>query len=254
METRLFLGFHPLVPNSINMKTYTLILLLAGLIPASLLAEGKHLFILSGQSNMAGMDPNASFTPAVEEAFGKDNVTVVKNAQSGAPIRSWVHDYEFPDKRSIADKEKKSMGRKYTDLLQAVQAVTQGSTYDSVTFVWMQGERDAREQLAEVYARSFQAILEQLKTDLKFAEINFVIGRISDFDMQDKKYPHWTRIREIQVKLAEGNPRGEWVDTDDLNGGEPGVAGGGLHYTKAGYATLGQRFAEKAIALAKKNF
>ena len=27
---------------------------------------GKHLFILSGQSNMVGMDPDVSFTPAVD--------------------------------------------------------------------------------------------------------------------------------------------------------------------------------------------
>jgi hypothetical protein len=222
------------------------------LAPTTVLAEGKHLFILSGQSNMAGLDPNASFTPAVEDAFGKDKVTVVKDAQSGAPIRSWVRDYEFPDKRSITVKEKNQIGRKYADLLQAVQAATQGSTYDSVTFIWMQGERDAREQLADVYARSFHAILDQLKTDLKLDEVNFVIGRISDFDMQDKQYPHWTRIRQIQVKLAEDSPRGEWVDTDDLNGGEPGAVGGGLHYNKAGYVALGQRFAEKAIALSKK--
>lgn len=222
-------------------------IILTMLIPATVLAEGKHLFILSGQSNMAGLDPKASFTPAVEAAFGKDNVTVVKNALSGAPIRSWVQDYQFPDKREIDEKEKKNMGRKYADLLQAVQASIQGSTYDSVTFVWMQGERDAKEQLADVYARSFQAILDQLKKDLKLKDINFVIGRISDFDMQNKNYPHWTRIREIQIKLAEGNPRGAWVDTDDLNGDN-----NGLHYNKAGYATLGQRFAEKAIALAKK--
>jgi len=31
---------------------------------------GKHLFILSGQSNMVGMDPDVAFTPAVAEAFG----------------------------------------------------------------------------------------------------------------------------------------------------------------------------------------
>lgn len=234
------------------MKTSTLILLLIALIPAPLLAEGKHLFILSGQSNMEGLDPDASFTPAVEEAFGKENVTVVKDAQSGAPIRCWVHDYEFPDKREISEKEKSRLGKKYADLLQAVQAATRDSTYDSVTFIWMQGERDAKEQLADVYARSFNTILEQLKTDLKLDEINFVIGRISDFDMQDRKYPHWTRIRDIQVELAEGNPRGEWVDTDDLNGGTPGVGGGGLHYNKAGYVTLGRRFAEKAITLVRK--
>ncbi len=30
-----------------------------------------------------------------------------------------------------------------------------GRSYDSVAFVWMQGERDAQESLSEVYADSF---------------------------------------------------------------------------------------------------
>ncbi len=42
-----------------------------------------RLFILSGQSNMAGLDPNASFTPAVTKAFADDGVIVVKHAVSG---------------------------------------------------------------------------------------------------------------------------------------------------------------------------
>jgi hypothetical protein len=91
-----------------------------------------------------------------------------------------------------------------------------------------------------------------LKNDLKLESINFVIGRISDFDMTDKKYPHWTMIRKAQVKVAEADPKGAWVDTDDLNNKKPGQKGGGLHYTKAGYKILGQRFAEKAIELIKK--
>ena len=31
--------------------------------------KGQHLFILSGQSNMAGLKPEESFIPAVEKAF-----------------------------------------------------------------------------------------------------------------------------------------------------------------------------------------
>ena len=47
--------------------------------------EGKHLFILSGQSNMAGLRPQESFTPAVVAAFGKSEVIVVKDAHGGQP-------------------------------------------------------------------------------------------------------------------------------------------------------------------------
>jgi hypothetical protein len=209
-----------------------------------------HLFVLSGQSNMAGLKPETSFTPAVENALGKENVIVVKKAQSGAPIRGWYKDYQYPDHREIADRSK--IGHLYDALITSVKTATAGKSYDTVTFVWMQGERDAKEQLSEVYANSFKGIIAQLQKDLKKDKINFVIGRISDFDMQNKKYKHWTKIREIQVKLAEDAENGAWVDTDDMNNkkGQQGV-GGGLHYNKEGYKALGQAFADKAVALLK---
>ena len=56
----------------------------------------KHLFILSGQSNMAALNPKVSFIPAVEKEYGKENVLVVKNAHSGRPIRKWYRDYQYP--------------------------------------------------------------------------------------------------------------------------------------------------------------
>jgi len=49
--------------------------------------DGVHLFILSGQSNMAGLNPALSFTPTVEEKFGAENTLVVKDALGGQPIR-----------------------------------------------------------------------------------------------------------------------------------------------------------------------
>jgi hypothetical protein len=209
-----------------------------------------HLFVLSGQSNMAGLNPQTSFTPAVENALGKENVIVVKNARSGAPIRGWYKGYQYPDKREITDRSK--IGYLYEALITAVKTATAGKKYDTVTFVWMQGERDAKEQLSEVYADSFKGIITQLKKDLKKDKINFVVGRISDFDMQNKKYKHWTKIREIQVKLAEDAESGAWVDTDDMNNKKgQQVGGGGLHYNKEGYKSLGQAFADRALALLK---
>ena len=110
----------------------------------------------------------------------------------------------------------------------------------------MQGERDAKEKHGTVYAASFKGLVEQLSADLKRKDIGFVIGRLSDFDNDNKRYPHWTIVRDAQVKVAEASPRGAWVDTDDLNGKNDD-----LHYDKEGYKVLGARFAAKAIALAK---
>jgi len=210
---------------------------------SALAAEpGGHLFILSGQSNMAGLNPDISFTPAVEEEFGKQNVIVVKSAQGGQPIRRWYKKWKAASGNGPA-----ASGDLYDVLMKRVRPQMDGKKIATVTFVWMQGERDAREKHGEVYAASLQGLIQQLSDDLGRDDVNFVIGRLSDFDMNDARYPHWTMVRKAQVEVAEADARGAWVDTDDLNN----KAGGrnDLHYTSEGYKTLGSRFADKAIEL-----
>lgn len=79
----------------------------------------------------------------------------------------------------------------------------------------MQGERDTREQLGNVYERSLLGLYQQLSANLNRKDINFVIGRLSDFGLTNKQYPDWNTIREIQVKVAQSNTRFAWVNTDD---------------------------------------
>lgn len=229
----------------------TLLIALLFTLPAAADEAGKHLFILSGQSNMAGLNPDLSFTPTVQEEFGKDNIIVVKSAQSGQPIRRWYKKWENADGEAPANKDK--VGDLYDQLMKKVNEATKDETIATVTFVWMQGERDAREQHGTVYAQSMRGLIDQLAGDLKREHINFVIGRLSDFDMANEKYKHWTMVRDAQVKVAEDDDRGAWVDTDDLNDkGTPDNIKHDLHYTKEGYVTLGKRFADVAIDLVKK--
>lgn len=135
----------------------------------------------------------------------------------------------------------------YRRLMAKVNTAFAGKAPDTVTFVWMQGERDAKEKQGEVYAPSLHGLVEQLRADLKRKDINIVIGRLSDFDNDNQQYPHWTMVREALVKVAESEPRGAWVDTDDLNGPE-----NSLHYTPEGYKILGEYFASKAAELIGK--
>jgi hypothetical protein len=204
-------------------------------------ADKVHLMILSGQSNMAGLNPALSFTPTVKKAFAGDEVIVVKSAQGGQPIRRWFKKW----KPENGDAPKKN-GDLYDRLISAVDRAIKNKQLATITFVWMQGERDAKEKHGNVYAASLKGLVDQLKKDLKRDDINIVIGRVSDFDNANKSYTHWTIIREAQVKVAEADKRGAWVDTDDLNGPK-----NGLHYNKEGYIELGKRFADKAIALIK---
>lgn len=81
----------------------------------------KHLFILSGQSNMARLDPNISFTPAVETAFGENTVTVVKDAKGGRPIRRWHKKW-----KPAQGDEPKATGDLYDRLMKKVKASIKG--------------------------------------------------------------------------------------------------------------------------------
>lgn len=215
------------------------------------LQTGKHLFILSGQSNMVGMDPAVSFTPAVTKAYGKDHVIVVKNANSGQSIRSWAktnHEEPPPTRGRVP----KVRGELYVPLMKKVKTAIEGQSLKTVTFVWMQGESDLNNTAYDSYLKE---LLGQLQADLSFDDLNVVIGRISDSGLDNpKRLQGRLTIRRVQQEFAEAHPRGAWVDTDDLNDREvDGKLIHDLHYTKEGYRILGARFAEKAIELIKNS-
>jgi hypothetical protein len=209
--------------------------------------RGIHLFILSGQSNMARLNPNETFTPAVIKEFGKDNVIVVKDAQGGQAIQRWYKNW-----KPAEGNQPKATGDLYDHLMTKVNMATQGKRIQTITFLWMQGEQDACENHGEVYEASFEGLIDQLGKDLGRKDINFVIGRLSDFDLDNMRCLHWTMVRKTQVKVAEADPRGSWVDTDDLNDGRNKKGKdimNDLHYSAEGYKILGKRFAEEAIEL-----
>ncbi|UAM97985.1 sialate O-acetylesterase [Polaribacter litorisediminis] len=225
-------------------------LLISLFILVSCQEKGKHVFILSGQSNMVRMNPKLSFTPKLEAEFGKENIIVVKDAMGAQPISRWYKNWKSP-KGDLAN----ITGDLYDRLMTKVSDSIKNQQIASITFIWMQGERDARMEFASVYEESLLGIYQQLSTDLNRSDINFIIGRLSDFDMENKKWPHWTKIRDIQEKVGNSNSNFKWVNTDDLN---TGLDNNGkevtddLHLSAEGYKILGTRFAEESINLINK--
>jgi len=206
---------------------------------------GKHLFVLSGQSNMTAALRDA-FTQRVEERYGQANAVVVMRMKSGRGIRFWLADYRPPAGRRFSERAMAENGSEYRPLIQAAKSAHDQASFDTVGFIWMQGESDGLNRLSEVYEESFEKLVEKLKNDLSRDDLYFVIGRISDYANDGPQHEHWQQVRRAQTALGQtkGNA---WVDTDDLNGGDAERPHGVLHYPKQGAATLGRRFADKAI-------
>ncbi len=184
-----------------------------------------HLFLCSGQSNMKNLDLAVSFTPTLKKAFPNDEIIVVKAAYGGRPIARWV-----------------PRAKIYQELLEKAKVATKGKDVDTISFIWMQGERDHQEdETTAAYKTNLEALYKQLYEDLGRNDIRWVIGRISDARVGT---PNWDRIREIQVEVADSRPLASWIDTDDLNGPSNGV-----HCPPNGYKKMGTRFATAAIEL-----
>ena len=219
---------------------------LCGLLKAE--ESGKHLFILSGQSNMARFKPALWFTPGISKALGADNVIVSFHAQGGQPISKWYKEWKSGKGETDPD-----AGKIYDAMMEATQSKIDGEKIRTVTFIWMQGEADSKAQNSDVYLASLNGLKKQLEQDLKRTDLNFIIGRLSDsgfFRRRDKKRVenlHWEEIRKAQQSFADASQRAVWIDTDDLNGEK-----NALHLTKPeGYETLGKRYLKAAVELVK---
>ncbi|MDE0595776.1 MAG: sialate O-acetylesterase [Akkermansiaceae bacterium] len=222
-------------------------LLAAASLTLSLAAQAgdRHLFILSGQSNMAGLKPENAFLPELKKLLPEADIQHVKFAKGGQPIRKWVKNFDEIAKKNKLP-AKKDPGAFYDQTLKAAREAIAKGKPKTITFLWMQGERDAKESLSAAYEESMKTLIANLRKDLDTPEMAFVIGRLSDFSTSD----HWEAVRAAQVKVAKDDPRGSWVDTDDTNDKEKnGKNHNGLHYTKAGYDLFGQRLVRQAVRM-----
>ena len=96
-----------------------------------------HLFILSGQSNMAGLKPETDFLPEAKLLLSNATVAHIKVAAGGQPIRFWVPEWD----RIAADagvNQKNEEGALYYDqiLAEFKKAETQHGDFASITFCW----------------------------------------------------------------------------------------------------------------------
>lgn len=231
------------------MKLHSIFISLISLTMAvTSVAEEKsgHLFILSGQSNMTG-ELKDGFASTVTKTLGAEKVTIVHQCRSGRGIRFWVKDFDLPEGHPFHGKLKGGNGEDFPPLVELVKNAGDAAKFKTVSFIWMQGESDAGRDLGPAYERSFKVLTERLKKEIGIEQMHVVIGRISDFGLVGETADGWKRMREIQQKIAEADPLGDWIDTDDLNGGDEKNPNGNLHYPPAESIKLGERFGEAAL-------
>ena len=147
-----------------------------------------------------------AFANRVQKCFGEENAIVVMRMKSGRGIRFWVADYRQPHDRGLTDKKMSSNGEDYKPLIEAALAAAKDTAFDTVGFIWMQGESDANNRLSEVYEESFVKLVDQLEKDLGRDDLYFVIGRINDYARSRPDNGHWHTRQGVSGQAGQ-DPR-----------------------------------------------
>ena len=241
--------------NKLKIITLLTLLLTASLVAAA--DKPVHLFILSGQSNMQGMDPETGFMPGAKKLFKDEEVVYIKVAKRAQPICRWLEEWDdIAKEQGLSERDRERLWKGEGVLLyqpildQYKETLKKHPKPASVTFCWMQGERDANGGGLPAYKDALKLLIAKLRRDLERPDMNIVIGRLSDAGGNKES---WGAMRKIQMEIVNEEPSGAWVDCDDLNNRmKDGKMENAVHYNRPeGYVILGERFARQGYALIK---
>jgi hypothetical protein len=242
--------------------------------PAPLPGEKSrfHLFLLVGQSNMAGrgkvaeedrtphprvlmLDQSGSWVPAVDplhfdkpkvvgvgvgKTFGIDyaeanpgvTVGLIPSAAGGSPIDSW-HPGGY---------HSQTKSHPYDDALDRSLIALRSGTLKGI--LWHQGESDSKSTLSEGYEKKLHDLVGRLRRDLQSPQIPFIAGQLGQFAERpwndDRK-----RVDAAHQSLPDKVPRTGFASSDGL-----AHKGDIVHFDAASYRELGHRFFKSFQAVA----
>jgi hypothetical protein len=232
--------------------------------PARLPAKEKfHLFLLVGQSNMAGrgkveaedqqphprvlmlnkagewvpaVDPlhfdksaagvglGTTFGKLVAEANPEITVGLIPCAVGGSPIDSWQPGVHY----------KPTNSHPWDDAIRrAKQAQTQGTLK---AILWHQGESDSSEKLSKTYSGKLQQLVKDFRRELH-ADVPWLVGQLGQFD--DVPWnEHRKVVDQAHRDLAKHVDHVVFIPSDGLK-----HKGDKVHFDSAGLREFGKRYA-----------
>lgn len=223
-----------------------------------------HLFLLAGQSNMAGRgrisaadnqpDPKIlslnkamEWVPAVDplhfdkpgivgvglgRTFAADYarqhpdvvVGLIPCAVGGSPISAWEPGGYHPQTKS----------HPYDDTLPRVRHALKSGTLKGI--LWHQGESDAKPDLAAVYEQKLHALINRFRTEFKSSDLPFIAGQMGQFAERP-----WNDARKLVDQAHQQLPQKivatAFAGSEGLN-----HKGDEVHFNTASYHELGHRY------------
>jgi hypothetical protein len=235
--------------------------------------EKFHLFLLVGQSNMAGRgaveaqdkEPNPrvlmlnqagewvpavdplhfdkpsavgvglghSFALAIAEANPGVTIGLIPCAVGGSPIDAWRPGEFYQPTRS----------HPWDDAIKRAKLAMEAGTLKGI--LWHQGESDSSRELAPKYESKFHELIARFRTELHAPNVPFICGQLGQF--ADSPWNEFKQqVDRAHRELPQKVPHTAFVSAEGLT-----HKGDKTHFNSVSYREFGRRYAEAYLKLAR---
>jgi hypothetical protein len=229
--------------------------------------EKFHLYLLMGQSNMAG----GGALPSAKETLNPR--ILVLDASNGWAVAADPLHFDFPGRgvgpgmsfaRTMLQNEKdpavviglipcaysgsklerwQKGGDLFTNAVARARIAMEKGTLKGV--LWHQGESDSQVEVdANTYAARFAQMVRDFREATGAGEIPFVVGKLCEAFEGHGSYPYAKTVNRVLENIPKQVPRTACADSKGL-----GNKGDGIHFTTEAQVEFGKRYAEQMLKL-----
>ena len=182
---------------------------------------------------IVGVGPGRSFALALVARDFDLAVGLIPAAVGGSPISSWE-----PGALDSATRT-----HPYDDALARLRVAQKSGTLRAV--LWHQGEADATPARSVLYAARLRALIERFRADAGDPTLPFVIGQLGRFYKPGSDDVR--RVDSVHRAIAASVPNVAYVSSEGLR-----HKGDTVHFDARSARTLGERYAMAYLTLVKK--
>ncbi len=177
--------------------------------------------------NRDGVGPGRSFAKAITKGDNSLMVGLIPTAVSGTSITEW--------NRS---------GKLYQDAIERAKAAKSHGKLRAI--LWHQGENDAdNEERANQYATNLEKLVKNFRADLGEPNLPFIVGEIGEF-LKTSRFPYVSLVNQSLHEVAGRLPNMACVSTVGLES-----TGDNIHFSTNAQHRLGKAYAKAYLDLVR---